>query len=82
MNESIDPWKEILVVFHGDFFVMFGQRNQNGWKVRMTKDVTAQDCFALLKLYQKVYAHLWTNGDYLGIFLHGWLVEQRGTHVN
>jgi transposase len=48
----------------------------------MTKDITAQDCFALLKLYEKVFAHLPTNGDYLGIFLQGWLVEWIGTHVN
>jgi hypothetical protein len=38
-NEGIDPQKEILVMFH-DIIAMFGQNNQNGWKVRMTKDVT------------------------------------------
>jgi hypothetical protein len=62
-------------VFHDDLVVMFGQRNQNGWKVRMTKDVIAQDCFPLLKLYEKVDAHPPTNGDYLGTFLWGWLAE-------
>ncbi len=39
-NEGIDPWKDILVMFH-DLVVMFGQNNQNGWKVHMTKDVIA-----------------------------------------
>jgi hypothetical protein len=36
----------------------------------------------LLKLYEKVYAHPPTNGDYRGIFLQGWLAKWRGTHVN
>ncbi len=74
-NEGVDPRKEILVVSHDDLVVMFGQRNQNGWKVCMTKVVTTQDCFALLKLYEKVYAHPPTNGDYRGIFLQGWLAK-------
>jgi hypothetical protein len=74
-NEGVDPQKEILVVSHDDLVVMFGQRNQNGWKVRMTKDVTTQECSVLLKLYEKVYAHPPTNNDYFGILLRGWLVE-------
>lgn len=81
-NEGVDPQKEILVVSHDDLVVMFGQRNQNGWKLRMTKDVTTQECFALLKLYEKVYAHPPTNSDYSGILLWGWLVERKDTHVN
>jgi hypothetical protein len=67
-NEGIDLQKKILIMFHY-IVIMFGQNNRNGWKVCMTKDVIPLDYSTLLKLYEKVYAHPPTNGDYLGILL-------------
>jgi hypothetical protein len=31
--------------------------------------VTKEECYTLLKLYEELYAHPLTNGDYLTIFL-------------
>jgi hypothetical protein len=36
----------------------------------------------LLKLYEVVYVHLPPNGDYLTIFMHGWLAQRKGERVN
>jgi len=35
-----------------------------------------------MKLYIDVYAHVPTNGDYLTIFLHGWLAERNKFLIN
>ncbi len=36
----------------------------------------------LLKLYNDVYVHPPPNGDYLTIFLHGWLAHHKGHKLN
>jgi hypothetical protein len=54
----------------------------NGWKVQMFDLFSAEGCLEILKLYESIYAHPPTNGDYFGIFLKGWLVHKKNHHVN
>jgi hypothetical protein len=42
---------------------------QNKWRVQEKEYVTKEECYTLLKLYEELYAHALTNGDYLAIFL-------------
>ncbi len=41
----------------------------------MNKHLDQLECNKLLKLYIDVYAYAPTNGDYLAIFLRGWLAK-------
>jgi hypothetical protein len=52
-----------------------GKRQQNKWRVQENEFVTKEECYTLLKLYEELYSHPLTNGDYLAIFLKGWLTQ-------
>jgi hypothetical protein len=43
--------------------------------------LNVEDCLEILKLYDSVYAHPVTNGDYSSIYLKGWLACKKG-HPN
>jgi hypothetical protein len=47
---------------------MFGAKQTNGWKVSINEFVIAEDCKALLKLYEDFYAHPRPNDDYPSVF--------------
>jgi hypothetical protein len=50
----------------------FGKRSSpNGWKVKACDLLNAENCLAILTLYETIYAHPPSNGDYFGIFLKG-----------
>jgi hypothetical protein len=57
---------------------VFRARQLNGWKVSINEFVIIEDYEALFKLYENVYTHPPPNGDYLSVFLHGWLVHRKG----
>ncbi len=81
---GLDPHKVITskVIFHEDLVLVFGEKQQNGSKVKVN-DYLFEDEFASLhKLYENIYAHPPSNNDYLGIFLKGWLVDRSGKVVN
>jgi hypothetical protein len=66
------------LVFENEITFVFGARQPNDWKVNINEFVTTKDCETLFKLYEDVYAHPLPNDDYLGVFLHGWLVQWKG----
>jgi hypothetical protein len=72
---GLDPRKDVDFSFvsNEELESVFGKRGQNGWKVKVNENLTITSCFALLKLYEAIYAHLPPNGDYPSIFLCGWL---------
>ncbi len=74
-NVGLDPCKDVYSSFvsNEELESDFGKRGQNDWKVKVNENLTVASCFALLKLYEVVYAHLPPNGDYPTIFLCGWL---------
>jgi hypothetical protein len=51
----------------------FGVRQQNGWKANVSELLTKKDYETLCNLYEDVYAHPPSNGDYLTYFFV-WLV--------
>jgi hypothetical protein len=51
--------------------LMFGERHQNGWKVMVNGHLFEDEFASLHKLYEDLYAHPPTNGNYPGIFLKG-----------
>jgi len=72
---GLDPHKYVYLnlISNEDLESVFGKRGHNGWKMKVNENLTITSCFALLKLYEVVYAHLPLNGDYPIIFLCGWL---------
>jgi hypothetical protein len=44
--------------------------------------LSAEDCEGILKLYEIVYAHPLSDGDYSSNFLKGWLVERKNYCIN
>ncbi len=72
---GLDPCKDVdsSLVSNEKLESVFGKRRKNGWKVKVIENLAIASCFALLKLFEAVYAHLPPNGDYPTIFLHGWL---------
>jgi hypothetical protein len=56
--------------------------SSNGWKVKMSNLLNVEDCSEFLKLYESVYAHPPSNGDYFNIFLKAWLAHKKGHLVN
>jgi len=72
---GLDPCKDVYSSFvsNEELESDFGKRGQNDWKVNVNENLIVASCFALLKLYEVVYAHLPPNGDYATIFLCGWL---------
>jgi hypothetical protein len=48
----------------------------------MSNLLNVEDCSEFLKLYESVYAHPPSNGDYFNIFLKAWLAHKKGHLVN
>jgi hypothetical protein len=72
---GLDPCKDVdfSLVSNEKLESVFGKRGQNGWKEKVNENLIITSCFALLKHYEAIYAHLPPNGDYPTIFLCGWL---------
>jgi hypothetical protein len=47
-----------------------------GWKVKPCDLLNVEDCEGILKLYEIVYVHPPSNGDYSGIFFKGQLAKR------
>ncbi len=80
---GLDAQSEINsnIVTHEELLEYFGKRSSYGWKVKMSNLLSVKDCLEILKLYESVYAHPVTNGDYSSIYLKGWLARKKG-HPN
>jgi hypothetical protein len=60
------------IVSKDDLLSYFGKRSSpNGWKAKACDLLSVEDCLAILTLYEIVYAHPPSNGDYSNIFLKG-----------
>lgn len=61
----------------------FGKKlSPKGWKVKPCDLLSVEDCEGILKLYETIYAHPPSDGDYSNIFLKGWLVERKNYCIN
>jgi hypothetical protein len=82
--EGLDPRKELsfLPASTNELILLFGKRHQNGWKVCATESLRRREVDKLLKFYTVMCVHSPTNGDYLAIFLRGWLFERKGLSIN
>jgi hypothetical protein len=76
VNEGWDPQHDFdsSMLTHEELETAFGKREHNGWKARPNEPITRSNCVGFEKVHELVYGHVATNGDYLAIFLHGWLV--------
>jgi hypothetical protein len=72
---GLNPHKIITskVISHEDLVLVFGERQQNGSKVKVNDHLFKDEFAPLHKLYENIYAHPPPNDDYLDIFLKGWL---------
>ncbi len=62
--------------------LVFSERQQNGWKVKVNDHLSEDEFSSLHKLYEDLYAHPHTNNNYPNIFLKGWLTYRSGKAVN
>ncbi len=62
--------------------LVFGERQQNGSKVKVNDHLSEDEFTSLHKIYENIYAHPPPNDDYLNIFLKGWLVDRSGKAIN
>jgi hypothetical protein len=87
-NFGMDPQKDLnfCLVSIEEVEHVFGKKRQNGWKIKVNEILTIANFCALLKLYEDIYAHppplAPPHGDYLIVFLHGWLAHHKGHKVN
>jgi hypothetical protein len=67
------------IILEYDLVIYFGKRSSPyGWKVKACDLLSVEDCLAILTMYEIVYVHPPSNGDYSSIFLKGWSVENKG----
>jgi hypothetical protein len=70
LNAHHDITSEI--VSENDLVTYFGKKSPpNGWKVKACDLLSVEDCLATLTLYETIYVHRPSNGDYSDIFLKG-----------
>jgi hypothetical protein len=84
-SSTLDIHRDITskIVSKDDLVTYFGKRSSpNGWKVKTCDLLSAKDCLAILTLYETIYVHPPSNGDYFGIFLKGWLAKKKGHNIN
>jgi hypothetical protein len=63
--EGLNPWKYLtFIVSIDDVVVVFGKRQQNGSKAKVNDSLSECDYKALHELYEAMYAHTTTNGDF------------------
>ncbi len=81
---DLDLCKDIInkVISQDELVFAFGERNQNGWKVKENEELFTREFASLQKLYEDVYAHSPPNDDYVEVFLKGWPWKQKGEVVN
>ncbi len=80
---SILPWYWFSsVVFHEQCIQIFGKRCANRLKVKENEHLITKKFDSLSWLHQAIYAHPLANGDYLGIFLRGWLTQWNRKNVD
>jgi hypothetical protein len=84
MNKSWDSQWNVnsFVLIHEKLKIAFGKREHNGWKVRPNELIICSNYARLQKLYELVYGHVPTNGDYSTFFLRGWLVQHKNHEIN
>jgi len=63
--EGLNPSKYLtFIISIDDVVIVFGKRQQNGWKARVNDSLSEHDYKALHELYEAMYAHTATNGDF------------------
>ncbi len=68
--KGLDPWKDLAYIVSIDnVVVMFGKRQKNGWKARVSDSLSECNYKALHELYEAMYARTPTNKDFPAIFL-------------
>jgi hypothetical protein len=66
------------IILEYDLVIDFGKRSSPyGWKVKACDLLSVEDCLAILTMYEIVYVHPPSNGDYSSIFLKGWSAENK-----
>ncbi len=63
MNEGWDLYQDFdsSVFTHEELEVVFGKREQNGWKARPNELITHSNCANLKKFYELICGHAPTN---------------------
>jgi hypothetical protein len=63
VNEGWDLYQDFdsSVFTHEELEVVFGKREQNGWKARPNELITCSNCANLQKFYELICGHAPTN---------------------
>jgi hypothetical protein len=73
----------IDIISKDELVTFFGKRSSlNCWKVKPCDLLSVEDCEGILKLYETIYVHPPSNGDYSGIFLKVWLANRKNYCIN
>ncbi len=73
----------IGIVSKDELVTYLGKRSSsNGWKVKPCDLLNANECEGIMKLYETIYVHPPSNGDYSNIVLKGQLAERKKYCIN
>lgn len=68
--KCLNPWKNIIFIISiNDVVFVFGKRQQNGWKARLSEYFNECDYKALHELYEVVCAHTSTKKNSCSILM-------------